>query len=82
MTQDRNGDTALHVAAADDDDRLETVLTLTRLGADAAATNKSGHTALCVAAQGGTSIDSGCFSGYFSGRFLPYSMRNGITYSM
>ena len=48
--QDRNGDTALHVAAAADD-RLEPVVALTRLGADAGAANKSGHTALCAAAQ-------------------------------
>ena len=49
LSQDRNGDTALHVAAAED--QLEAVLALTRLGADTAATNKTGHTALCVAAR-------------------------------
>ena len=37
------------MAAAED--QLEAVLALTRLGADTAATNKTGHTALCVAAR-------------------------------
>ena len=49
FSQNRNGDTALHVAAAED--QLESVVALTRLGANLAATNKTGHTALCVAAR-------------------------------
>ena len=37
------------MAAAED--QLESVVALTRLGADPAATNKTGHTALCAAAR-------------------------------